>query len=188
MRFVPKSATAIAFVLLLAACGQPADETADPVDTTTPDAPLSDPAAAPELVEPGEAPAPEATPTDAPTATPSPSPTPTAAATTAAATPTPAGPPTVPGAFAVCAACHSVDPGDHGIGPSLAGVFGARAGAQSGFEYSQAMKDSGLTWNQANLDRYLDNPRAAVPGTTMAFAGVKDAARRQAIIDYMRAL
>ena len=56
-----------------------------------------------------------------------------------------------------------------------------------GFEFSQPMKDSGLTWNQATLDRYLTDPRGVVPGTKMAFGGVADAAKRQAIIDYLKA-
>jgi cytochrome c len=49
------------------------------------------------------------------------------------------------------------------------------------------MKASGLTWNQATLDRYLTDPRGVVPGTKMAFGGVKDAAKRQEIIDYIKA-
>jgi cytochrome c len=191
MRIAQKSATPFALVLLLTACGGGTDEAPAPADTAAVEPGEIDPAATvPELLEPGETPALDATP--APETTPTPgqtaSPSPTPAATTAAATPTPAAPATVPGAFALCAACHSIAPGEQGIGPTLAGVFGARAGAQSGFESSQAMKDSGLTWNQANLDRYLADPRATVPGTTMAFAGVRNAAQRQAIIDYMRSL
>ena len=94
-------------------------------------------------------------------------------------------PPTV---FNQCAACHSTARGEHGIGPSLAGVFGRRAGTAAGFEFTQAMKDSGLTWNQATLDRYLTDPRGVVPGTKMAFGGVKDAAKRQEIINYLKTL
>ena len=48
------------------------------------------------------------------------------------------------------------------------------------------MKDSGITWNQASLDRYLTDPKGTVPGNKMAFGGVKDAAKRQAIIDYLK--
>jgi cytochrome c2 len=90
--------------------------------------------------------------------------------------------------FNQCAACHSTERGEHGIGPSLAGVFGRRAGTAAGFEFTQAMKDSGLTWNQAGLDRYLTDPRGVVPGTTMAYNGVKDAAQRQAVINYLKTL
>ena len=57
-----------------------------------------------------------------------------------------------------------------------------------GFEFSEAMKNSGLTWNQANLDRYLTDPRGVVPGTKMAFGGVKDAGKRQEIINYLKTL
>jgi cytochrome c2 len=80
-----------------------------------------------------------------------------------------------------------MEPGKHGIGPSLAGIWGEKAGDVPGYEFSQPMKDSGLTWNQAGLDRYLADPRGTVPGTKMAFGGVSDAAKRQAIIDYIRA-
>ena len=95
---------------------------------------------------------------------------------------------TEPAAFAVCKACHSVEPGKNGIGPSLAGIWGEKAGDVPGFEFSDAMKASGLTWNQATLDRYLTDPRGVVPGTKMAFGGVGDAAKRQAIIDYIKGL
>ena len=175
MKFAPKSAAALAPVLLaLAACGGGAEEAGEPAADSTP--------AAVETAAPAETPAPGATPTPAatPTETPSPTPTPTATATQAAVTP-----PTV---FNQCAACHSTERGEHGIGPSLAGVFGRRAGTVAGFEFSQAMKDSGLTWNQAGLDRYLTDPRGVVPGTTMAYNGVKDAAQRQAVINYLKTL
>ena len=175
MTFAPKSAAALAPVLLaLAACGGGADEAEEPASEATP--------AAAETAAPAETPAPGATPTPTatPTETPSPTPTPTATPTQAAVTP-----PTV---FNQCAACHSTERGEHGIGPSLAGVFGRRAGTAAGFTFSQAMKDSGLTWNQANLDRYLTDPRGVVPGTTMAYNGVKDAAQRQAVINYLKTL
>jgi cytochrome c len=175
MKFVPKSAAALAPVLLaLAACGGGADEADEPAAEATPA--VVETAAPTETPAPGETPTPDATPTE----TPSPTPTPTATATQAAVTP-----PTV---FNHCAACHSTERGEHGIGPSLAGVFGRRTGTVAGFEFSQAMKDSGLTWNQANLDRYLTDPRGVVPGTTMAYNGVKDAAQRQAVINYLKTL
>jgi cytochrome c len=179
MTFSPKSATALAFVLVLAACGGGADQADDPAAAPT-DAVIEAPAATP---LPGETAVPGATPSETPAATPSPTASPSATATTAAAAP--AGPPQ---AFAQCAACHKVAPGQNGIGPTLAGVFGAKAGHIAGFEYSQPMLDSGLTWNQATLDRYLENPRTVVPGTTMAFGGVKDAAKRSEIIAYLRGL
>jgi cytochrome c2 len=129
--------------------------------------------------------------TDTPTAEATPTPTDTATATaspspTAAATPTTAAV-TEPAAFAVCKACHSVEPGKNGIGPSLAGIWGEKAGAVPGFDFSDAMKASNLTWNQATLDKYLTDPKGTVPGTKMSFGGVKDAAKRQAIIDWIKA-
>ena len=178
MKFAP-SAVALAPVLLaLAACGGGANETEQPIDT------------APEVIEtaipadeatpaPGESPAPEPTPTQTP------SPTPTPAATPTEATPVAV---TAPASFAQCKACHAVEPGKNGIGPTLAGVWNARAGHITGFDYSDQMEESGLVWNQANLDRYLADPRGTVPGTKMAFGGVKDAAKRQEIIDYLKAL
>lgn len=175
MKLAPKSAALVAPVLFaLAACGGGAEDAGEPGPEATP--------AGVETVPPAETPAPVETPTPGatPTETPSPTPTPTATATQAAVTP-----PTV---FNQCAACHSTERGENGIGPSLAGVFGRRAGALPGFAFTQAMKDSGLTWNQANLARYLTDPRGVVPGTTMAYAGVKDAAQRQALINYLKTL
>jgi cytochrome c len=175
MKFAPKSAAALAPVLFaLAACGGGSDEAGEPAAEATPAA--AETAAPAETPAPGETPTPDATPTE----TPSPTPTPTATATQAAVT--------APTVFNQCAACHSTERDEHGIGPSLAGVFGRRAGTVAGFEFSQAMKDSGLTWNQATLDRYLTDPRGVVPGTTMAYNGVKDAAQRQAVINYLKSL
>ena len=56
---------------------------------------------------------------------------------------------TEPAAFAQCKACHSVEPGKNGIGPTLAGIWGDKAATVPGFEFSEAMENSGLTWNQA---------------------------------------
>ena len=175
MKFVPLSAAALAVVFALSACGDndnAGDHTApETVATTGPGQDIGP--------TPGEtsSPVPSGSPTTAPSATPSP--TPRATATTAAVT--------EPGAFAQCKACHSADPGKNGIGPSLAGIFGDKAATVPGFEFSDAMKNSGLTWNQPTLDRYLTDPRGTVPGTKMAFGGVADAAKRQAIIDYLKA-
>lgn len=93
-----------------------------------------------------------------------------------------------PAAFARCATCHSVEPGRNGIGPSLAGVFGAPAAHEATFAYSQAMRRSGLTWDAATLDAYLADPRGLVPGTKMAFAGERSAKERAAIVEYLEGL
>jgi len=178
MKFASKSAAVLAFVLALAACGGGADEADEPAAADTPAA--TDTAAPAVDATPTDAASP--TPSDTPSATPTPTPT-----ASASATPTTAAV-TEPAAFAVCKACHAVEPGKHGIGPSLAGIWGEKAGDVPGFEFSQQMKDSGLVWNQASLDRYLTDPRGTVPGTKMAFGGVSDAAKRQAIIDYIKGL
>lgn len=106
----------------------------------------------------------------------------------AVVTPAAASVPSAPVAFAQCKACHSVEPGKHGIGPSLAGVFGASAGHADGFAYSTAMTSSGLTWDEATLDTYLQSPFKAVPGTKMAYAGLKDDAKRAELIEYLKTL
>lgn len=181
MKFAPKTAPKFAvalapLLLALAACGGGTDEADEPLAGATP--------AATESAVPADAATPASSASPTPTATPSasPSPTPSATRTTAAATVT------EPASFAQCKACHSVEPGKNGIGPTLAGIWGDRAGIVPGFEFSDQMKSSGLTWNQANLDRYLTDPRGVVPGTKMAFGGVKDATKRQEIINYLKTL
>ena len=178
MKVALKSVSTLAFVLALAACGGEAEQAGEPAaeeTAATIDAP--EPA---DSATPSDAPSPTPTPTETQSATPNPTPTATASPTTAAVT--------EPAAFAVCKACHSVEPGKHGIGPSLAGIWGEKAGEVPGYEFSEPMKNSGLTWNQATLDRYLADPRGTVPGTKMAFGGVSDPAKRQAIIDYIKGL
>ena len=171
-------ALAAALACALAACGgdnaaeEAGDAAAEAVATATP--------GPTETAAPGA----EATPADDATASPTPAPT----ATAARATPTPVAAAGPPESFKQCAICHKVEPGQHGLGPSLAGVFGARSAHAGGFNYSDAMESANLTWNQATLDRYLANPQGVVPGTTMAFAGVKDAAKRAEIIAYLKTL
>jgi cytochrome c len=90
-------------------------------------------------------------------------------------------------AFAVCKACHRVGEGaKNTVGPTLNGVVGRPAGSVEGFAYSEAMKNSGLTWDEATLTEYLKNPKAKVPGTKMAFAGVKDDTKVANIIAYLK--
>jgi len=93
-----------------------------------------------------------------------------------------------PAAFAQCATCHAVEAGKNGVGPSLAGVYGTNSGAIAGYAYSTAMKNAGLTWDDATLDEYLTAPMKKVPGTKMAFAGMADPAKRAEIIAYMKTL
>jgi cytochrome c len=98
-------------------------------------------------------------------------------------------PPTAPPAFNnACRTCHSIKEGDHRIGPSLHKIFGAKAGSRPGFNSSAAMKNSGFTWDEKTLDRFIENPEAVAPNNAMKpFAGLPDAAARQAIINYLKA-
>ncbi len=177
-----KLASMTGLALLLAACGGASSE--EPAAEETTAAP-----AAEESATPSE----EAT--TAASETPSASATPSEAATTAAATPTPAASATVaaaaatpPAGFNMCKACHSVEKGKHGIGPSLAGIYGTKAGDIAGYEFSKPMKESGLKWNDATLDKYLTDPRGTVPGTKMSFAGLKDETKRKEVIAYLKSL
>ena len=113
---------------------------------------------------------------------------PVAPAPETATTPAVAAGPAKPAAFGQCAACHSVEPGMNGVGPSLVGVAGRKAGSVPGFAYSDANKASGLTWDEKTLDTYLTNPMKMVPGTKMTFAGLPDPAQRKAVIDYLKTL
>lgn len=85
-----------------------------------------------------------------------------------------------------CSVCHSINPGENIVGPSLAGVVGRKAGQVDGYDYSEANRKSGLTWDVATLDTYLASPRGLVPGTKMSFPGLKDPADRAAVITYLR--
>ena len=90
-------------------------------------------------------------------------------------------------AFQQCAACHSTKPGEHLTGPSLAKVWGHKAGSIRDFlRYSDALKKSDVTWNEKALDQWLANPDRFIPGNTMTFAGIKDAGTRQDVIAYLR--
>lgn len=90
--------------------------------------------------------------------------------------------------FRQCQACHSVQPGEHLTGPSLAQVAGHKAAAAEGFQrYSDALKRSALVWDDATLDRWLANPQTLVPGTSMTFPGVREAQARADLIAYLKA-
>jgi cytochrome c len=103
-----------------------------------------------------------------------------------AATATAADPAAGQKVFAVCKACHQVgEKAKNGVGPILNGVVGRPAGSVEGFKYSDAMKASGITWDEAALDEYLKDPKGKVPGNKMAYAGLKDDTKRANVIAYL---
>lgn len=85
--------------------------------------------------------------------------------------------------YSRCQACHSLE--YNRTGPKHCGLFGRRAGSVPGFEYSPALKRSGIVWNASTLERFLADPPKAVPGTTMTYAGVGDPAERAALVAYL---
>ena len=86
-----------------------------------------------------------------------------------------------------CAVCHSTQPGVNKIGPSLAGIVGSKSGTVPGFEFSTAMKNAHITWDDANLDKFLANPVGFVPGTKM-FVNLPSETDRQNVIAYLNTL
>ncbi|WP_296535562.1 cytochrome c family protein [Rhizorhabdus sp.] len=87
--------------------------------------------------------------------------------------------------FAKCAPCHSVIADQNRIGPTLSGIVGGKAGTVTNYAYSPALKASGIIWTMPELDAYLANPRARVPGTRMFFAGLSKAEDRANLIAYL---
>ena len=85
-----------------------------------------------------------------------------------------------------CKACHVVDEAKNRVGPHLVGIIGRPAGSVEGYSYSAAMKESGIVWDEASLDAYLASPREVVPGTKMAFAGLRQEEERADVIAYLK--
>jgi cytochrome c len=89
----------------------------------------------------------------------------------------------------VCSACHiATADGPKRLGPPLFGVIGRHSGSVEGFRYSDGNKKANVTWTPEVLDKYLTDPKAMVPGTTMAFAGLKKDDERQNVIAYLQTL
>jgi cytochrome c len=85
-----------------------------------------------------------------------------------------------------CQACHTLtEGGSHQVGPNLYGIFGRAAGQSPGFDYTSALRESGIVWSPSELDRWLADPAGFLPGTTMAFTGYQTADDRAALIDYL---
>lgn len=171
--------------LALAGCSG-GEDTAAPESTTSATETAVEATPAPAESTPAaqetQAPASEGTPEPAPTPQPATTATPAAAAEPAPAKVAAA----PPAAFARCAACHSAEKGaPDKLGPNLFGVYGKKA-AQGGFGFSEAFKNASLTLDDATLDKWLENPRALVPGNRMAFPGLKDPAKRSEIVAYLK--
>ena len=84
--------------------------------------------------------------------------------------------------------CHSFVKNDNRLGPSLYGVVGRKAGSVPGFNYSNSVKDSGIVWDEATLDKWITNPGAVIPDNNMAalFGGIDDASIRAKIIAFLK--
>jgi cytochrome c len=77
--------------------------------------------------------------------------------------------------FKKCLPCHSVGEGaKNKVGPELNGIDGRKAGSAEGFNYTEANKNSDITWNESVFKDYIKDPRAKIPGTKMVFAGIKN--------------
>ena len=85
--------------------------------------------------------------------------------------------------YSRCLGCHAIE--YNRTGPKHCGLIGRRAGSAPGYEYSPAMKQSQMVWNQKTLDRFLADPLKTVPGTSMTYAGVEDPKERADLIAYL---
>nr|1CO6_A Chain A, PROTEIN (CYTOCHROME C2) [Blastochloris viridis]1CRY_A Chain A, CYTOCHROME C2 [Blastochloris viridis]1IO3_A Chain A, CYTOCHROME C2 [Blastochloris viridis] len=89
--------------------------------------------------------------------------------------------------FKQCLVCHSIGPGaKNKVGPVLNGLFGRHSGTIEGFAYSDANKNSGITWTEEVFREYIRDPKAKIPGTKMIFAGVKDEQKVSDLIAYIK--
>ena len=87
-----------------------------------------------------------------------------------------------------CRTCHSVKEGDNRLGPSLHKIVGAKAGSSAGYaNYSQGLKSSGVTWDEATLDKFIENPDQVIPNNNMKpYKGIDDQAVRKQIVDFLK--
>ena len=86
-----------------------------------------------------------------------------------------------------CAVCHATTPGENKVGPSLAGIVGSKSGTVAGFDFSAAMKNANVTWDDPNLDKFLANPAGFIHGTKM-FVNLPSETDRQNVIAYLHTL
>jgi cytochrome c len=89
--------------------------------------------------------------------------------------------------FVQCKACHQIgENAKNAVGPLLNGLFGRKAGMIEGYSYSPANKNSGITWDEATFREYIRDPKAKIPGTKMAFPGLKDPKQIDDIVAYLK--
>ena len=89
--------------------------------------------------------------------------------------------------FAQCRACHQIgETAKNLVGPELNGLIGRHSGSVVGFTYSEANKNSGITWDEAVFSEYIQNPRAKIPGTKMVYAGLKNEAQIANLTAYLK--
>jgi len=82
-----------------------------------------------------------------------------------------------------CSVCHALV--EHKVGPALAGIVGRKAGSAAGFGYTPALESANFTWDVEHLDAFLNDPMTYLPGTAMAFGGLRQAKLRQALICFL---
>lgn len=88
--------------------------------------------------------------------------------------------------FKKCGPCHSIGPGaKNKVGPELNGLDGRKAGTAPDYSYSEANKNSGITWNKQTFEEYITDPRAKIPGTKMIFPGIKNDKERENLWAYL---
>jgi cytochrome c len=86
-----------------------------------------------------------------------------------------------------CKICHSLDKGGaNRVGPNLFGVFGHKAGSVAGFNYSDAMKNSNIVWDDGSLAKFLRDPKESLPGNRMSFPGIADATLLRALLQSLK--
>jgi cytochrome c len=89
--------------------------------------------------------------------------------------------------FNKCKACHQIGEGaKNAVGPNLTGVIGRKSGTEEGFNYSDAMKGAGLTWDEATFKEYITDPKKKVPGNKMVFMGLPDQTDRDNLFEYLK--
>jgi cytochrome c len=89
--------------------------------------------------------------------------------------------------FATCRACHQIgETAKNTVGPILNGLFGRKSGTIEGYNYSEANKNSGITWDDATFAEYIKDPRAKIPGTKMVYAGLKDEQRAKDLAAFLK--